>query len=118
MSVLHSVYLSSHVTLLFLYLKLPAVSYLTRFELTLPLKVLSCGEVNYTDGLSFLFFRFSNFNPDHHACGKKAHKLLQICAHEGRIVKAIYEEYKDKAMLGLYLLQSCVLIACQRATLQ
>lgn len=25
-----------------------------------------------------------------------------------RIVKAIYEEYKDKAMHGLYLLQSCV----------
>lgn len=102
--------LSSHIILLFSPPRISRCRLLNQvwtdlYCQPLPLKMLSCGEVNYTDGLPSLFFSsvFGNFNhpPCHHE--KEPHELPQIF-----LLEADVRRVRMRATHGLYPSPSCV----------
>lgn len=102
--------LSSHIILLFSPPRISCCRLLNQvwtylYCQPLPLKMLSCGEVNYTDGLPSLFFSsvLGNFNhpPCHHE--KEPHELPQIF-----LLEADVRRVRMRATHGLYPSPSCV----------
>lgn len=102
--------LSSHIILLFSPPRISCCRLLNQvwtdlYCQPLPLKMLSCGEVNYTDGLPSLFFSsvLGNFNhpPRHHE--KEPHELPQIF-----LLEADVRRVRMRATHGLYPSPSCV----------
>lgn len=102
--------LSSHIILLFSPPRISRCRLLNQvwtdlYCQPLPLKMLSCGEVNYTDGLPSLFFSsvLGNFNhpPCHHE--KEPHELPQIF-----LLEADVRRVRMRATHGLYPSPSCV----------